>query len=271
MISSSRHPLAAACELGLMPCKDLEALAGKLEMPFLGAVDPRQHLEHPILLYQGPAGLCLQQTGKGAPGAVMAEFLSGKADFRRRHGGGRGQLVARAIGIGKRKAPLTVIDATAGLGQDAFVMATLGADVLMLERSPVVAAILADGLRRLGNNPELVQLHNRMQLREADARQWLALQSGPVADIIHLDPMFPHRDKSARVKKEMSTFQALVGDDNDASELLREALQKARFRVAVKRPRKAPAIAGPAPDLVLEGKSTRYDIYIIAGISEPAV
>lgn len=247
----------------------LKALAHDLGLPFLGKTDPRQHQAHPLLLLQTPAGLCLQQTGRGAPGPVMADFLHGKADFRRKHGGGRGQLVARALGMGKRKAPLEIIDATAGLGQDAFVMASLGARVLMLERSPLIAAILRNGLERLGAHPELVELHGRMQMQEADAREWLSSQPGAVADVIHLDPMFPHREKSAQVKKEMQVFQGLVGGDEDASELLREALLKARFRVAVKRPRKAPALAGPAPDLVLEGKSTRYDVYVIAGIAEP--
>lgn len=244
-------------------------LARRLSLPFVGSVDPRYHSAHSILLYQSPAGLVLQQTGKGAPGPVLTDFLHGKADFRRKHGGGRGQLVARAVGVGKRKTPLTVVDATAGLGQDAFVMATLGVRVQLLERSPVIAALLADGLERLSGNPGLADLAQRMHLLEVDARVWLSSQPEPVADVIHLDPMFPHRGKSARVKKEMTAFQLLVGDDDDSPALLRDALTKARFRVAVKRPRKAAAIAGPSPDLVLEGKSTRYDIYIKSAIVEP--
>lgn len=269
-MTAPTHSLAVAHTPGLPSSSPLQALADRLALPFLGPVDPRQHQAHAVLLYQGPGGLSLQQTGKGAPGPVLSDFLHGKADFRRRHGGGRGQLIARAVGLGKRKAALAVVDATAGLGQDGFVLATLGAQVLLLERSPVIAAILADGLERLGAHPDLVALRQRLQLLEVDAQTWLANQNGPVADVIHLDPMFPHRgDKAARVKKEMTAFQGLVGSDDDAPELLRQALAKARFRVAVKRPRKAPAIAGPTPDLVLEGKSTRYDVYIIAAITEP--
>ena len=263
--------LAVAYSPGLAPSRTLTALAATLGVPFVGMAEPRQHHEHQVLLLQSPVGLVLQQTGKGAPGPVMSDFVHGKADFRRRHGGGKGQLIAKAVGIGKRKSPLDVVDATAGLGQDAFVLATLGAQVRLVERSPLIAAILSDGLERLSAEAELGELRERMRLIPVDAREWLDNHQGPVADVIHLDPMFPHREKSARVKKEMTAFQALVGTDCDSAELLQAALEKSRFRVAVKRPRKAPPISGPVPDLVLEGKSTRYDIYVIAAITEPDV
>lgn len=82
-----------------------------------------------------------------------------------------------------------------------------------------------------------------------------------MADVVYLDPMFPHRDKSALVKKEMQLFRPVVGDDPDASALLEAALACARYRVVVKRSRRAPAIEGVAPGLTLEGKSSRYDVY----------
>ena len=73
--------------------------------------------------------------------------------------------------------------------------------------------------------------------------------------------MFPHRDKTALVKKEMRLFRPLVGDDDDAPALLDASLALATHRVIVKRSRKAPAIAGEKPSYVLEGKSSRFDIY----------
>ena len=79
--------------------------------------------------------------------------------------------------------------------------------------------------------------------------------------MIYLDPMFPHRDKSSLVKKEMRVFQPLVGSDPDADALLDAALALATHRVVVKRPRKAPCLTGPAPGYTLEGKSSRFDIY----------
>jgi 16S rRNA (guanine1516-N2)-methyltransferase len=85
--------------------------------------------------------------------------------------------------------------------------------------------------------------------------------SGEAPQVIYLDPMFPHRDKSALVKKEMRLFRPLVGDDDDAPALLQAALALATHRVVVKRSRKAPVIAGEQPGYVLEGKSSRFDIY----------
>src|SRR5688572_20080391 len=92
--------------------------------------------------------LSLIPTGKNAPGPIYADFLTGAAAHRRLHGGGRGQPIARAIGLKPGVKPPSVIDATAGLGRDAFVLACLGCEVTLLERSPTVAALLRDALER---------------------------------------------------------------------------------------------------------------------------
>jgi 16S rRNA (guanine1516-N2)-methyltransferase len=106
-----------------------------------------------------------------------------------------------------------------------------------------------------------------MQLISANSTEWLNGQSDAVSDVIYLDPMYPHREKSSLVKKEMRLFQALVGEDLDDAELLNAALQKARYRVVVKRPRKGFAIEGVTPSYQLMGKSCRYDIYSIKSIT----
>ena len=85
--------------------------------------------------------------------------------------------------------------------------------------------------------------------------------------VVYVDPMFPHSEKSALVKKEMRVFRDIVGDDADSAELLETALQTATGRVVVKRPRKAPTIEGRAPSYQLEGKSSRYDIYALSKLS----
>ena len=104
-----------------------------------------------------------------------------------------------------------------------------------------------------------------MHLAHGDATRELAAlvaASGVAPQVVHLDPMFPHREKSALVKKEMRLFRELAGDDDDAPRLLEAALDVATHRVVVKRPRKAPPIAGPAPQHVIEGKTSRYDLYV---------
>lgn len=195
---------------------------------------------------------------------LQVDFVAGRAAHRRRFGGGRGQLIARACGLGKVATP-SVIDATAGLGRDAFVLASLGARVLLIERVPAIAALLDDGLMRARQDADTADIAAAMTLMLGDAcrdLEALIQRSGALPEVIHLDPMFPHRDKSALVKKEMRVFRELAGNDDDAPRLLEAALDMATHRVVVKRPRKAPPLAGPAPRHVLEGKTSRYDLYV---------
>ncbi|HDZ45941.1 hypothetical protein LCGC14_0168050 [marine sediment metagenome] len=195
---------------------------------------------------------------------LSVDFVSGKAAHRRQFGGGRGQLVAKACGLTKGVTP-SIVDATAGLGRDAFVLAGLGAQVLLIERVAAIAALLEDGLARALGHADTAEIAARMTLRHGDAADALATlvaSAGFSPQVIHLDPMFPHREKSALVKKEMRLFRELAGDDNDAPRLLEAALDVATHRVVVKRPRKAPPIAGPAPQHTLEGKTSRYDLYV---------
>lgn len=207
--------------------------------------------------------ITVQQTGRKAPGPVFVDFLSGAVEHRRRFGGGKGQMIAKACGVQGRCLP-HVLDATAGLGRDAFVLASLGCQVHLVERSPLVFALLEDGLARArteASDSEQAAIVQRMQLTQADARQYLAAMPEGSVDVVYLDPMFPERQKSADVKKEMRAFHLLVGAGEDAAELLDAASHAARYRVVVKRPRKAPDLAGRAPSYRLEGKSSRFDIY----------
>jgi 16S rRNA (guanine1516-N2)-methyltransferase len=154
-----------------------------------------------------------------------------------------------------------LLDATAGLGRDAFVLAQLGCDVTLIERQPIVAALLADGLRRAENDVEVAPIIQRMQLRQGNAITLMTSWTEAAPQVVYLDPMFPHRDKSSLVKKEMRVFRPLVGADDDAPQLLQAALNLATHRVVVKRPRKASCVEGVPPSYALEGKSSRFDIY----------
>lgn len=238
------------------------ALAHTLGLPALGVLEPRQYPEDRLLLWASARGVALQMSGRQAPGPVMVDFQNGKAAFRRLHGGGRGQPVARAVGLNAGRQPPSILDATAGLGQDAFVLACLGCDIQLIERSPIVWALLEDGLRRASEDPELAPVVGRMQLRRGQAIDHFS-EPGFKIDVVYLDPMFPHREKSAQVKKEMHLFRQLLGNDDDADALLEPALACARYRVVVKRPRLAPPLAGREPDHRLEGKSNRYDLYTL--------
>lgn len=221
---------------------------------------PQQAEGAEFALQLGENGLQLQWLGPQAPGPVRVDFVEGGAAHRRQFGGGSGQMIAKAVGIQSGVRP-RVLDATAGLGRDAFVLATLGCDLVLFERQPLIAALLEDGLARGREDAEVRPIVERMRLQQGNAIELMARWQGEPPQVIYLDPMFPHREKSALVKKEMRLFRPFVGDDLDAGVLLEQALALASHRVVVKRPRKAPAIDGPKPGYSLEGKSSRYDIY----------
>jgi 16S rRNA (guanine1516-N2)-methyltransferase len=196
--------------------------------------------EAEFVLQLGENGLQLQLLGPQAPGPVRVDFVEGGAAHRRQFGGGSGQMIAKAVGVQPGIRP-RVLDATAGLGRDAFVLATLGCDMLLFERQPLIAALLEDGLLRGREDPEVRPIVERMYLRQGNAIELMRAWQGVPPQVIYLDPMFPHREKSALVKKEMRLFRPFVGDDLDAGTLLEQALALASHRVVVKRPRKAPA------------------------------
>lgn len=226
-----------------------------------------------FLLIVDDKKISLQKTGRKAPGPIIADFTEGSVDHRRKFGGGKGQMIAKAVGIKAGVYP-RILDATAGLGKDAFVLASLGSCVDMIERSALVHTLLENGLQRakefaIQSDLELLGIVQRMQLLHQTSQNYLQnLSIDQFPDVIYLDPMFPEREKSAEVKKEMSAFHSLVGKDEDADELLPLALSRVNYRVVVKRPRKAPFLNNQNPSFQLEGKSSRFDIYTIRKIPE---
>jgi len=201
-------------------------------------------------------------------GPLSVDFLNGEMAHRLRQAAHADEGLARAVGARGDPGP-RVIDATGGLGRDAAVLARRGCRVTILEREPVIAALLEDGLHRgRGGMGTVAEGLHRIRLVENDARAYLAScaeTEGP--DVIYLDPMYPERRKSALVRKEMRIFRAIAGDDRDAEELLAAALVAARQRVVVKRPTRAPSLGGPAPSGAVRRGHTRFDIYAGACLS----
>ncbi len=177
----------------------------------------------------------------------------------------RKESLAKAIGLSPRDDPV-IVDATAGLGRDSFILATLGFRIILLERSAIVHALLRDALRRASLDAQqhslLVPVINRMNLIHADALTWLsATHLHP--DVVYLDPMFPKRKKSASVKKEMVILQDLLGNDEDSATLFNLALACTKQRVVVKRPRLANVISTAClPTYSIIGQSSRFDVYL---------
>lgn len=161
-----------------------------------------------------------------------------------------------------------IIDTTGGLGRDSFLLAAAGFNIRVFERNPVLAALLADGLSRTAQH-KTMEIAKRISLSSGDARHYLETRR-PVADIIYLDPMFPPRKNSAKVKKELQIIQQIVGNDGDYDELFSLALQNANKRVVVKRPKKGPWINSMHPSYSVQGKTIRFDIYLTGALKNQA-
>ncbi len=191
---------------------------------------------------------------------LRIDFVGGRVGHRLQYGGGRGQALPKAVGMRGGNNP-HVIDATAGLGRDGFLLASLGAKVTLIERSPQMHALLRDGLARARDaGEELAQIIGRMDVLLGDAKDLLSELS---PEIILVDPMHPPRKNSALVKKELRLVREIVGTDADAADLMAIALKHARNRVVLKWPQKAPPMLGlPKPSHQIIGKSTRYDVFM---------
>ena len=212
-----------------------------------------------LRLDAGGLALCDAAAPRDEP--LRVDFHAGALGFRQRAGFRRDELLARAVGV-KGKVLPRVLDATAGLGRDAFMLASLGCEVKLCERNPVVHALLEDGLQRALACGDLDAV-GRMQLGAHDAAVYLHDDASLGAhEVVVLDPMFPERSKSALVKKPMRMFHALVGADDDAGALLDLAMRRALRRVVVKRPLHADYLAGRKPNLDYRGKAVRFDVYL---------
>lgn len=231
-----------------------QQLALKLSLPYAD-IDNQQ-----IQLVVDDNHIEIRAPDLGNP--IFIDFEAGKNAHRRQFGGGRGQPLAKAIGL-KNGATPTVIDATAGFGRDAFVLANLGCELTLVERNPLIATLLSDALIRALNNPDLIAIISRMKLVNQDSLGYLQqLKSDEFPDVIYMDPMYPSREKTALVKKDMRLLHQLAGPDTDSEQLLTSARSIAKKRVVVKRPKAAPFIANQKPSTHIESKNTRYDVYV---------
>lgn len=172
----------------------------------------------------------------------------------------RGELLVKASGIREGSGPARAVDATAGLGEDAFLLAAAGFDVTLFERDPLIAELLEDAIKRAVLDPDLAEAARRMHLRQGDSIEGLAeLDARP--DLIYLDPMFPAKKKSSLTGKKLQLFRMLENPCPDEEALFQAALGACPMRIIVKRPLKGPHLAGRKPTFALSGKSVRFDVY----------
>ncbi|MFU8823281.1 class I SAM-dependent methyltransferase [Yoonia sp.] len=198
---------------------------------------------------------------KQVSGELRVDFVEGSVAHRLRFGGGRGQDLAKAMGLRAGKTP-TIVDATAGLGRDSFLLASLGARVILIERSEQMHELLVQGMKRAAREGgQFREIIGRMTLLKGDA---LDLIPELPSEAILIDPMHPERKNSALVKQNLRQVREIVGTDDDAADLVLLAIKHARKRVVLKWPAKADPIEGVKKCThQIIGKTTRYDVFMI--------
>lgn len=231
--------------------------------------------------------LVLHLTLEDKPDLLKFDLAHGEVAIRAAKASKSNEVVAKAIGCKSFYRP-KVLDATAGMGRDALMMAMLGCNVVMQERNFAIYHLLENALTRLKQSPDFktevtqrLSLYQQNSIDSFEASDVLqdfdflddtdVLRDTDVLkdinvlediDVIYLDPMFPERKKSALVKKEMRLFKLLAGEDLDSDQLLLNGLSCSVKRVVVKRPKGAPVLAGKKPSHEILAKKFRYDVYL---------
>jgi 16S rRNA (guanine1516-N2)-methyltransferase len=236
-------------------------LAAKLNLPFISSIE---HRSSEFVLAYTPKGLQLLHMPLGSQKSIcllFVDFVHGKNGFRLSQNRTIKQAIARAAGVKSGFRP-TILDGTAGLGSDSFVLASLDCSVTMCERSPIIGALLEDGLYRAAKEEKTDGIiQSKLNLVLGDTQTYLQ-KNNSTFHTIYLDPMYPHRNQSALNKQTLRIIRSLVGGDPDGGALLKIALKKAENRVVVKRPRKAPLLSDVQPSHAILMKKSRFDIYL---------
>jgi 16S rRNA (guanine1516-N2)-methyltransferase len=245
---------------------ELEVQATSLAKRYNIPLNSSQNKEIGLQLQLTSQHLQLVNLDNHSYGPLYIDFIAGKTDHRRLYGGGKSQLLAKSVGLNKGFKG-HILDATAGLAGDGFVLASLGCQITLLERSPILSAMIDNALQDAQKVEGIRDIIKSIKLIHTDSLHYLCMENNKdlienKPDIIYLDPMFPDKKGSALVKKEMQYLQLLIGKDLDSSQLLCCAIKQAKYRVVVKRPAKAPYLDGQQPQLELSSKKQRFDIYI---------
>ncbi|QIW10756.1 class I SAM-dependent methyltransferase [Francisella sp. LA112445] len=163
---------------------------------------------------------------------------------------------------GRSKEKLKVLDTTAGLGRDTFTLAARGHLVTSIEKDIYIYLLLCDALHRACKTQSISHIAQNITLLNLDSNQYI-LTTEKVYDCIYVDPMFPPRRKSAKVKQGMQVLHEVAfNDESHNTQLLKNILEtKKTKKVIVKRPINADFLYNRKPSSQLKGKTNRFDIY----------
>ncbi len=176
------------------------------------------------------------------------------------------ELLVRAARLKDMSGSPTLIDATAGMGEDSLLLAAAGFNVVLCEYNPVIAALLRDSLDHASLVPELSGIIGRMSVHEGDSIEYMRnfRSSGDSSSlVVYLDPMFPERTKNAMIKKKFQLLQQLELPCSNESDLLDAAICAQPHKIVIKRPLKGPLLAGARPSYSVSGKAIRFDCIVL--------
>ncbi|MDG2091321.1 MAG: class I SAM-dependent methyltransferase [Gammaproteobacteria bacterium] len=244
----------------------IEAIKQRTNLPLLEISNIDEYSHSLCLEDSGLSLQCLNlKAGETHKQPTKVDFQDA-ALLHRKNGFGKNQGLAKAVGLNKHE-PMHVLDATAGLGRDAFILASMGCQVNMLEQSAVIYSLLFDGIKRTENSEdeELKSIIQNMSLHHASAQDWFnEIMQGAKAkpDVIYLDPMFPPRNKNANVKKDIGLLQEILGFDEGNDSLLEAAKKCAKHRVVVKKPGGKVIKGGIKPSFIVPGKTAHFEVFV---------
>ncbi len=218
------------------------------------------HFDWSFYLQLTPKGLVLCDAQASNSKPTVVDFSNAALESRSSDALLKQNLI-KALGLKKLPRP-TVLDAMAGLGKDAYLMAMAGCKVQMVEKSKIVFALLHDGLERLQQWGADEFAENPMSLLLADFLELSPTQQR--FDVVYLDPMYQSPNRKSKAKRDIERLQRLLGSEDNEESLLAHGLALARRRVVVKRPKNAPPFANRKPEIVYKGSSARFDVYLTA-------
>ena len=180
------------------------------------------------------------------------------------------ELIVKAVRI-RGLDSVSVFDATAGLGEDSFLLAAAGFDVTLCEYNEEIYSLLLDTVKRAKEDADLNEAAERMKVvrgNSVDVMKEIYLNSSDasikVPDVVLLDPMFPAKTKNSLTNKKLQLFQMLEFPCANEEELFEAALSIKPKKVVVKRPLRGPFLADKKPGYSISGKTVRYDCYVLS-------
>ena len=261
--------MSIVCQISNSPTDKLRDYLSGLQLDQLPNFQEAEAKGYKLIFVAEEYSLSLLSTELGEKSPLSIDLVGGAMGHRRAFSGGKKQDICRAVGLNRTK-NLSLADATTGLGRDAFVLACQGAEVTGYEINSILYSMLswaraeAKRISLEKGVTELTAVLERLDFVQSDS----CLQLKPSSfDVVYLDPMFPQREKSAKVKKEMQILQQLLPDAaSDPDVLFQSCWAAAKYRVVIKRPIKAPLFIKQKPTHQICGKTVRYDVYVKAAL-----